>query len=1690
MTFAGHARSLDLSHSVSDCISTAAVHPKRHHYISVNQSPTHHARSHSTTQADNYEAYGRNYKDVGSVNRLSFREAVAAGTDDVGNSPSASLWIGNVPPNLADDMLVEVFERFGPIISVRATPYKKCGFVNFEDIDSAVNAWHDCHERDLFNTGIAVYVRYEKPPKFVQKDRRPSLKRKRSSVNSVVGGSEDAPRKPIPTGPRFQVPNNVPPSGPRPQQSSISPPPLRRHDTYRPTSYFEADRPERTSAERQRQSSLPQPNCESSPTKSEIDKRGSLQNHDRLPISDREVSQTNVASNIHSPAFPLKKPPSPSASLSQPSRERKKSLMQGIGNESLASPRSDPPGSSETPLQNELPRLDLKVIERPRAGAERNGQSTPGLTATNVNTTATTTAMLRSITPGQTGVKASNVKATSNTWLMLTNVQSSSVRQRTLPASSAESTMDDLTTAISTSATSSSRMKPSGLLRPKDKFGFERLSHLFVLKDKEDLIAQKARTISPLGRLRVSSREKSVESAATDPTPMVKRLVVTDEGCHKCEVGGPFLKLFKCAMSFCPKKIHSMCGNLIPAMQINSVCEPLDINVPHKDSTKMAQETRIVCDECVKQMACHTCTRSPVDGISIKKCITCLHQGQDGSQITAETQSVTVFDSARSKQSSFAADTTNITALANTNITLRTKEIGVQHDVDEVDEAMFSASGCNRTEFNTSIQAADESIENGVEAVVAAPGRLPSRLNGQRSPHNPATKLEKRESRAFADRRIPNPPIEPRLMRDESAKSKAFAIAAKYKKMVTCPWWKRNDSCARHEDDCMFAHRLTGIESPNGHTVAKDWTCFDHRTPQGCRYREHECLYSHESTGLYVGVDGKASKKHLECYWWRYEGHCRYSDADCACAHYVTGLGAEEPMPKDGQAGRRNLKQPSSAFSRDIDLSEAFQRRRARSPSYSLLSPVTTEAPVRQSLMPDTSQIPLQELSNLPMSQNHVMPNKHKSRSVVEVSVDPRRKRDVGYQSRIDVSLDPTTEDGSIRISPVESTQELRPLNEPKFDAQGKSAPLKSKQPIMNPCKNCSKLIFKAEICTDCLKLGQKQSTEWMDDHTHIAGECNIDVFKDDLLVEKTPKPPDYATPAPKVLKRSRTASNSNLFANKRLRPDITVLRTGTYPSPATNISAKPVTSGHLNRINAEKRARDAARVLAAFEPDSSTIEVKVPSEVIASPTKVLDPTQVAASVTLTPYFAIDTPFSHATDHKHPLPSGAANEDHIRPVEPSLPAHDDHAEALCCSHSVTSDSDSDSDSDTPLASIRNRNEKNKLWSSSTSKESPKGASAVKVPVVPALSRPAPASLLPSLERCSTCTRYHRKCVHKANGEFDNLKCYNWREDRRRLGITHKAHYSEAERNLIMKKAQAFEATLDQDEDMASVDDDNDGIDLNAGDGTPGLQDDGTDSCSSSDEIQISPPSDQAPRSMSKKKASNGFRYQVPTQSFDSLAAQEVELNLMRLLTDVRIPEGMMLVPKPAPKEDMTVVKARMKAKGFVFEDTDTSDDEQDDDYEFLKKFDPRVDPLLHHKFEDKPALTPALPTITKGQGLKRPSLVYHRQMMRNFQLFGNVHKQVDRQRQRQEITAMVQKKDADDILALPQQVEIKMNLAEFVGLQKGKEVEPCLGKVTLPRGKFTRELAFREKDAASALGAWGREKRGVRKERPAFVIGV
>lgn len=80
-------------------------------------------------------------------------------------TPSTSLWIGNVDPSVTEEVLIEMFSQFGQLANVRCLPEKYCAFVNFKIKEDAYKAMQNLQGKYL--EGQRLLIKYPDNPNTV-----------------------------------------------------------------------------------------------------------------------------------------------------------------------------------------------------------------------------------------------------------------------------------------------------------------------------------------------------------------------------------------------------------------------------------------------------------------------------------------------------------------------------------------------------------------------------------------------------------------------------------------------------------------------------------------------------------------------------------------------------------------------------------------------------------------------------------------------------------------------------------------------------------------------------------------------------------------------------------------------------------------------------------------------------------------------------------------------------------------------------------------------------------------------------------------------------------------------------------------------------------------------------------------------------------------------------------------------------------------------------------------------------------------------------------------------------------------------------------------------------------------------------------------------------------------------------------
>ncbi|KAK5093089.1 hypothetical protein LTR24_004621 [Lithohypha guttulata] len=457
----------------------------------------------------------------------------------------------------------------------------------------------------------------------------------------------------------------------------------------------------------------------------------------------------------------------------------------------------------------------------------------------------------------------------------------------------------------------------------------------------------------------------------------------------------------------------------------------------------------------------------------------------------------------------------------------------------------------------------------------------------------------------------------------------AQKVAVQYKN-VTCPWWQAGDTCKRPEDECMFSHRHTGIESPNGNNRAKHWTCPKWRSDEGCPWNAEQCLYAHADTGYYVGPDGKARKKHLTCYWFYHRGKCNKHWEACLFAHRWTGQLAEEPAKKSSRRpeGSDSWTAASGAFSMpqatiiSVHKNGLYRPKQVQSLAQ-IETPAFTNPSERCSLraVQDTTSNTKETDDKTAYSSTSEAQNKP------QASADPRTRG----KNHMFVYLQQPVDGERI----IESAKEDLPMSVPTTTSptatsrSQESGRRSSAGGSVKNCTFCGKKVIGRDVCVSCQKSSQgpgdgSPSRATVRPTSSKAGQpeapellADIDVDIQETLGNVEHKDVDQVSRSTcKVLKRS--ASGSGLFApNKRTRPN-----PPTVPSKTTRPNAAPPS---IEEVIATERAKKEQHytVKASAVGEPVTRRRTLLSSDLASPDLALDravvsgPTSAARSPTV-----------------------------------------------------------------------------------------------------------------------------------------------------------------------------------------------------------------------------------------------------------------------------------------------------------------------------------------------------------------------------------------------------------------------------------------------------------------------------------------
>ncbi|OAL48320.1 RNA binding protein-like protein Jsn1 [Pyrenochaeta sp. DS3sAY3a] len=86
------------------------------------------------------------------------------GDDGTLEGPTRSLWLGNIPSSTTVSSLNVIFAAYGSIESTRVLTHKNCGFVNFESLESAIQAKQTLNGKEIFPGAGPVRIGFAKIP--------------------------------------------------------------------------------------------------------------------------------------------------------------------------------------------------------------------------------------------------------------------------------------------------------------------------------------------------------------------------------------------------------------------------------------------------------------------------------------------------------------------------------------------------------------------------------------------------------------------------------------------------------------------------------------------------------------------------------------------------------------------------------------------------------------------------------------------------------------------------------------------------------------------------------------------------------------------------------------------------------------------------------------------------------------------------------------------------------------------------------------------------------------------------------------------------------------------------------------------------------------------------------------------------------------------------------------------------------------------------------------------------------------------------------------------------------------------------------------------------------------------------------------------------------------------------------------
>lgn len=1316
-------------------------------------------------------------------------------TDDKGNKPTRSLWVGNTYHGMRNSQLYKKFGAFGPIESAIKKPMTRYSFVNFVNVKDAIAAWKSLDGTSPFEDDKPLHIRFTAPELEAKQTKEESSVRKSSTSKKSRAARAERSRANGNEGKRLSKdhaadeiiwPNGPPPSAPKSHRKDISPPPLRRGgDSYRPS-----DRPVHDTY---------RPSVEERDVDRETRRKGPDVYRPKSSRRSRSRSRSRSTSRSSSDRD------SYSSSLYETPRQRCSS--------------SPVPWERNTKsVDNRMLDVTLKIQE----AKERAQIIAANLLASRENAKPrdTTQLVTPAIMSGEHKVQVDIQKA-------------SPARPQ---SSGSYSPMSHVSYQDRTPR------EPSVGIGPSSQHALDSCPAAPVASPTRNAIPQSATksvssSVPYSKRLRIEREETcSIISELTTST----KSSIRKKKCADCKKPGNDLSPLV-ACSTCPRRFHSGCGEPRPSSWY----------VDYFSSTNES------CAETISAIK------------TMFKCGRCTREKQPDAKLAAV--------SAEIGKSHLASPPLSLSNTESNDAASLSREFALIIDTSSTNDSSFFQTNTPQTPATSAGNV--HSLKNGISSksyIGTMDGAAEERDDIQRGPGDKATDQNRPE-----------------------VELKAIINMQKYKG-VTCHYWWTQGQCWLAEEQCLYAHRDTGIQRPDHRRPSKAWTCWKWLNEHNCPHSEQNCVYAHKDTGFHVASDGRVSLKHITCIWWIKSDACKWSGETCRFAHEDTGVYALEPGDKRFRGSAissirpvpswkvpktEQTKRPSKGMNGVPDQDPSIQTVIAEGADSIFKMNLDEEVPVyarpkrRVSLLsggtrdgvPGFGAFAGQQLSlGLPISGSpqarkaehssllqtnlETRPetedtNKENTQSVEERDtprLDPRRRRQTAptgssnlAKQLVDLSpasLRQLSNDNHVNDNVTRGSPEVARGNQNGANTQ---TPITSKT---KKCNICSKIVFNDVLCRGCKELkspveavlpvavSQIPASTAPPVRSRTVDEA-ADFVMDDFDAERAEKP--RAIPKPTVkLGIKRSASGDNMFIpNKRPKSSMAFSHAGSFrsstlvplrnariverppvktleqlareariqngklpdgpepfPSAAVdcaneNDADKTVTSLIDSSTGADDDADEDMMILSAPEPDSAKLKAPTHAgDIDDMPVTKPDEASVSSgSDSLDIPYSAEVELSHYDkDKEEPeqqkRPPWSPSNNPQRPRKSARPVvracQECNEKHRKCTHGAQERA--------PASTLKAHN----------ASEPPIDRTGNKMATEPIRSQPRVINDEPIQFVCSTCRRHHKKCLHNQSGLFDPFKCSIYIKHR----TSRPSCYSSAEWDKILWAAENHDSS--------------------------------------------------------------------------------------------------------------------------------------------------------------------------------------------------------------------------------------------------------------------------------------------------------